>query len=520
MKKIIYLLFFIGSILITSCNDLDLYPLSEGSSENWYSDETEIELAVQDLYRIEFWRLVLDWNTDDYTIRNATGPMASGTVTAEWSYAVNTWALAYKSIARANAILANLDRAQDNVVQVKLDRFAGEARFVRASRYADLISRYGDVPYFENVLDIDESFTLARTDKNTILQKIYDDYDYAASVLPIDYGGTSIKRATKGAALALKARIALYMGDYAVARDAAKACIDLNVYNLYPDFEKLFLTKNVNENIFLIPRSVELGVEFGYNTLEKADGENSEPFSVFHTIPRNLGGYAMMDPSWDLFCSYLCTDGLPVDESPLFDPRSPFKNRDPRCAATIVEFGSIFLGITFQPHPDSLQVYDYNNGRYIKNNDSRANTQYASYNGLVWRKGIDETWIDDKKAENDKVIIRFADVLLMYAEAKIELNEIDGSVLDAINQVRARAYKNDPEYPAVTTVNQAELRKIVRLERRMEFANENLRYMDIIRWRLAEKVLNIPIYGMLNGCRTKGKSRNPGTVVLAFCSRN
>jgi hypothetical protein len=103
----------------------------------------------------------------------------------------------------------------------------------------------------------------------------------------------------------------------------------------------------------------------------------------------------------------------------------------------------------------------------------------------------------------------------MYAEAKIELNEIDISVLDAINKVRARAYgvnyTETLSYPTVAATAQSELRKILRIERRMEFAMENnLRYNDIIRWRLAEKVLNIPDYGMLDVAALRTKVVNQG----------
>jgi hypothetical protein len=111
--------------------------------------------------------------------------------------------------------------------------------------------------------------------------------------------------------------------------------------------------------------------------------------------------------------------------------------------------------------------------------------------------------------------MRYADVLLMYAEAKIELNEIDQPMLDAsINMVRARAYKvpvtDKSKYPAVTPGNQASLRKTLRIERRMEFATEARRYEDIIRWKFAEKVLNRPIYGMLDPADLRTKVVNPG----------
>ena len=145
---------------------------------------------------------------------------------------------------------------------------------------------------------------------------------------------------------------------------------------------------------------------------------------------------------------------------------------------------------------------NYNTGQMITNNDTRAVAQYASYNGLVWKKGMDASCLENAfRIEPVKIIMRYADVLLMYAEAKIELNQIDQSVLDAINQVRARAYgvdyTNTSAYPAVTTTNQSELRTILRTERRMEFPREGLRYMDLMRWRLMDKVMTKKVYMML-----------------------
>ena len=100
------------------------------------------------------------------------------------------------------------------------------------------------------------------------------------------------------------------------------------------------------------------------------------------------------------------------------------------------------------------------------------------------------------------IYLRYADVLLMYAEAKIEADDIDQTVLNAINKVRARAYGCDytetDKYPEVTEKDQDALRKIVRAERRMELAYEGWRYMDLIRWRIADKALNIPQYGLLD----------------------
>lgn len=499
--KIIFL--FVGLTFLMACNDLNLYPLSEGSSGNWYSTKSEIEMAVSDLYREIFWPKDDDEWTDDFTRRNDLTPITNATINGQWTTSNDYWTNAYKTIGRANAILSSLDKAKGSVAASDLEKFEAEARFARAAQYSGLISHFGDVIFSTSIMSLDESFTLTKTDKQTILKSIYDDFDFAIAHLPVSYGSTEIKRATRGAALAYKARIALYFQNWTIARDAAKACMDLGIYELYSDFGSLFLskTKNTKEGVFVIPRSVALNSYLGTDF-------------CWYSISRNSGGLSWFNPSWELFCSFLCTDGLPIDKSPLFNPRLPFKNRDPRCTATIVEFQTRHLGFMYQPHPDSLKCYNFNSAKYQTNNDNRANAQYASFNGLIWKKGVDEDWSDDRKTDPDKILIRYADVLLMFAEAKIELGEIDASVLNAINQVRARAYKVNVAatslYPAVTATDKDQLRKVVRLERRMEFAWEGLRYMDIIRWKLADKVLNDDIYGMLDVADLRTKVVNQG----------
>lgn len=501
--KTITTILLTGIIMLTSCSDLDLSPLSEGSSANWYSSETEWEMSVNNLYRDYFWPQAEDDWTDDWTRRNELSPIASGTVNGQWDKSSEWWTLLYKCVSRCNIVLANVEKAPSLVSQQKLLQYEAEARFVRAAQYSRLTFHWGDVIFNTKPIDLDESFTLSRTDKAEVLKTIYEDFDFAINNLPVKYGDKDLKRATKGMALAFKARTALYAGDWEIAKNAAKGCMDLGVYALHPDYSALFLskTKGTKEGIFVIPRSIQLGEFLG------------DEYTWF-SCTRNAGGLSWLNPSWELFCSYLCTDGLPINESPLFNPREPFKNRDPRCTATIVEFQTPHLGFIYQPHPDSLNVLNLNSGQYQINNDTRANAQYASFNGLVWKKGIDEDWSDDRRTDPDKIVMRYADVLLMYAEAKIELGEIDPTVLQAINQVRARAYHADPSavttYPAVTTSDPNALRKILRVERRMEFAWEGLRYYDIIRWKLAEKVLNRDVYGMLDPDELREKVIKPG----------
>lgn len=485
-------------------------PLSEGSSDNWYSTESEITMALNGLYRMEFWpdyllpQNDLDLWSDDMMNRDRTTAITNGTLNGQDWVVMSWWANAYKCIARANTIILNLEKGTAKVPQTIVDQYMAEARFVRACQYSKLITYFGDVVYYEGVMDLEEAFTKGRTDKNTILKAIYQDFDFAASKLPKGYGSAANYHATSGAALAMKARIALFFQDWAVARDAAKACMDLGAYELYPDYSLLFLskTKNNTELIFGIPRSEALNVYI-------PDTRNY--------LPRNRGGWgAAMAPSWYLFCAYLCTDGLPIDESPLFDPHKPFLNRDPRCNATIVEFGTPWLGVTYEPHPDSLTVMNFLTGQRISNRDSRGNNQpFASFNGLMFKKGIDDDWVDNFKAENTNTIIRYADVLLMYAEAKTELGEISQQMLDeSLNKVRARAYKVDvadkASYPAVVAGDKNTVRQAIRIERRMELTLEGRRYEDLLRWKLAEKMLNKEMYGMLDPADLREKIVKPG----------
>lgn len=482
----------IAGILLAGCESMDMTPPAQATSDSWYSDETELEMAVNEFYILGYWQEPLNsseqW-TDNFTYRNqnrnpgSNGTVLDGTMNGQQYEVYALWQQSYKLIARANTFLNRCEKAEGTMTPEKFQRYQGEAYFCRACKYAELVCYFGDLPFITGTETITEAEQLGRKPKDEIIALAYEDFDKAIEYLPVSYdnGATHV---TKGAALAMKARFALYFGDFELAADAAKKCIDLGIYSLEPSYSKLFLqsTRENPEKVFVIPRSLANNVVL-------------DQWFVNNGLPRNAGGYAADTPSWDLLASYLCTDGLPIDESPLFDPRNPFKNRDPRCTMTIVEFGTEHCGFDYNPRPDALEVMNYTTGKMQSNQDSRAVNTYASYNGLIWKKGIDISWTENgKQVDRDYIIMRYADVLLMYAEAKIELGQIDASVVDAINQVRARAYSVDASattlYPAVNIDTQDVMRKAVRIERRMELANENLRYMDLIRWDLASKALN------------------------------
>ena len=483
-----------------SCTELDLVQEDAASSASWYQTKDQFRQSLNEGYREVFWPIdqsTSGW-TDDWQRRDVLDDIKAGTVSSEYGPAIVNWTNMYKAITRMLVVIEKLESQTDVLSDNEVRLFMAEANFLRASFWSYLIAHYGDVPFYEKELSTDESFELSRTDKYEILEKIYEYYDNASLNLPISYSG--LEYVTKGAAYGMKARIALYMGDYAVAAEAAKKCIDLGEYELHPDFAELFLsrTKNSQETIFQIPRSDAFNVVLSGSDL-----------NIF--VPRNHGGFSSRQPTWQLLASFECIDGLPIDESPLFDPLNPFKNRDPRCNMTIIPFGSLvdgdgllpsdgsnFLSIEFTPHPERKEVLNFATNNLIKNNDTRSVATFASFNGLAWKKGVDEDWLDFR-ADPNLMILRYADVLLMYAESKIELNQIDQSVLDAINMVRDRAYLNSGvSNPAVITTDQSELRLKVRQERRSELAFEGRRYMDLIRWRLAEKAITGPLLGMLS----------------------
>ena len=495
MKKSIFAA-LAAAALLTACVDLDLSPRSQGSSENWYSTAQELEFSLNVLYRpsmwfTEAWRLwPTDRWTDDWNQRTQTYDWLGGTISTTWGEGANTWSNYYKGIARANTIIQSIDKAKDNLSDAQIAQYVGEAKFFRASFYTYLITLFGDVPYYDSTMTLEEAYNMGRKDRNYILDKIYKDFDDAAEALPTSYSGA--QRVTKGTALAMKARAALFMNDWKTCAAAAKACMDLGVYSLHSDYRELFLskTKTSSELIFALPASNELG---------KHSYDEAATRSFY---PRNNGGTSVAQPSWHLFFAYTCTDGKNVEDSPLYDPADPFKNRDPRLSELCVPFDSEFMDYIYNPRPSATTTLQVSTGKQVKNNDTKVVSKDCSYNGLVLKKFVDEEWIDDRLTDTPMRIIRYADVLLMYAESKMELNQIDDSVFEALNSIRARAYKckvsETSKYPAITETNQAALRRIIRNERRCELAWEGRRWFDIIRWRIAEEVLgnNAPIYGL------------------------
>src|SRR5690606_2514784 len=220
-RKFIYICF---SMALISCQKLDLNPLSQGSSETWNSDADEIIMSLNDLYREALWKKDADEWTDDWINRDGLTDITNATINGQTGFVNTNWSDTYKAIARANTVLESMDRASGVLSESQINMYKGEARFVRACMYSYLLSHFKNVVYTDKTLTIEEAMQIGQMNPDELLKKIYEDFDFAIANMRESFSSNELKRATKGAAMAMKARIALYMGDYTTAKTAAKAC--------------------------------------------------------------------------------------------------------------------------------------------------------------------------------------------------------------------------------------------------------------------------------------------------------
>ncbi len=497
-NKYLILLFVLFSFTACDKQILDLESLTEPVDATFFSNEKELELALTGTYaslvRNDYgaaYQIGLDNGCTDIGITRgcATDNIGAGTHSPTTGIFQDLYSYYYRGIGRANNLLQNMERAKDVVPEARYLQIEAQALVLRAYFYHYLTEFFGDVPYIDKVVSKPEDGLIERTPKATIAQTLLADLQKAADNLPPTFSEKG--RITKGVALALRARIALYNKLYTEAAASAQAVMSIEQqagYSLYPNYEKLFQRagEGSSEIMMVIP------YKDGFQTS-----------SCFPLGSRNAGAYTTIAPTQSMIDSYEASDGLPIDESAVYNPSKPFENRDPRLIASIVTPQSPWAGFIFESHPDSL-TYRFVGGKLAgSNKDCRKASWPAAFCGYNWKKYNDEESqkIKQMYSEIDFALLRYAEVLLTYAEAKIESNSIDASVLTAINRVRARAYgvnvTDVDNYPEITTTNQAELRKIIRRERKVELANEGFRLFDIRRWQIAEKVLPVKVYGRI-----------------------
>jgi len=494
MKNKIYCSIIVFLLVgLSSCQKdyLDKTPLSGPSDETYFSNQDELILAVNGLYRYASYapldnmplNLLLDNGTDIGWDRN-NSPLQSlgkGNQDSNNGLAISVWTEAYKVIAKCNFILDNIDKVKDKSTAAIYNRSKAEARFVRAYTYQYLTDYFGGVPLITNVLTL-ETAQVAKTPKAEIIEFILKELTESAVDLPVSYAAADVGRATKGTALAFKARTALNNAKWAEAAEAAKAVMDLKVYSLANNYGTLFSYAGQN--------SPEIIWAFQYLKASRTK-THSTPNAL---LSRNGLGFTNKVPSQSLVDAFPCTDGLNIDQSPLYDPKLPYKNRDPRLTFTIAVPGSIFYNYQFETHRDSVKCWNYNTTPATRVDNQDALNAFATFTGYCWKKYVD---LDDKadrsNSEINVIQIRYAEILLIYAEAKNELGQLDQSAYDAINQIRTRPSVNMPVILAGQTT--ASFRSLVRKERLYELAMEGLRLSDLRRWRIADKAMTGNFYG-------------------------
>ncbi len=466
MKNYIYAIcLLIFTPILISCEDsLEFFPTDSISEAVFWKQEKDAIFAVNAIYReLDDVKMVirLDGITDIGYVRNgwySLYRLGMGTHDALDADAEGVWNSYFVGIRRANDVLNNIDKIK-NANPDLIKRLKGEAKFLRAYYYTNLTSLWGDVPLILKPLRIDEF--VARNNKKEVVDFIIAELDeiISSDMLPKSYSGDDIGRATIGAALALKARVCIRNERWQEAAEASRSVIDLGIYELHPSYGDLFKYAGTNSNEIIFSKQFAKG---------------SAVYNAFEWGPYSIGGNSSVEPIRKLFTKY--------EYSGPKDSIDFYKNIDPRWGFTVYYPGSI-IGVK-------------NGGQMIYNSYPHANNtsldkiltrDFTTSHGWNVRKYIDyESDVNNpNQGSIDLILIRFADVLLMYAESKIELNQIDQSVYDAINAVRTRPTVELPEIQ--TGKSQAQLREIVRNERCVELAFEGLRLYDLNRWKIGNE---------------------------------
>lgn len=491
MKKIFLLSLIAVVAALQSCHDLDLVP-TDRETEATFWDKPEdafnvLNTVYENMYSAEyfFYNETLSDNAfnksevDGSNSRN----IAEGSYDPSHRRITDEWGYHYSGIRKCNILLANIDKVPGLSDELR-NRMKGEARFIRAFHYFHLTVWYQDVPQIEHVLSVEESLNLERATQAEIVTFIKNDLDFAATSLPVNtaYNAADRGRITKGAALALKAKLMLYLEEWDEVISIAEKFFtgEAGSYALFGDYAGLF--KPVNEY------NAEVILDLQFVPVQRT--HDIQRFFIPKTEGKLVTSIA---PTQELVDSYLTINGLPIDAPGAnYDEDDPYSNRDPRLQATIV-----YHGYTWTRGDGSTVVIETLPGPGANSIDRDD----ATPTGYYFAKYFDPTADADNRSGLNLMLIRYAEILLMYAEAKFEKDQFDASVWDnTLRIIRQRAgftaasaLDYDSDWDAAT------LEQILQNEWRTEFAMEGQRIFNIRRWRIAEDVLNTWAHGIRIG---------------------
>lgn len=366
----------------------------------------------------------------------------------------------------------------------------GEAFFLRGLFHYELFKRYGGVVLATRSFSPSEDLNIPRNSVDEVVQQIVKDCDSAINQIPAastkDWDAANYGRATKAAGMALKAKTLLVYASplyntnnnlerWQNAAKAAKDLIDLNKHSLlsnalFPglwDYTATATTYN-NEVIFATPAS-------NINTIES----NNAPISF-------TGGLGRTNPTQNLVDAFEMTNGKPItDPTSGYNPQNPYAGRDPRLNQFIV-----YNGATFKTGSLSRVVETYEGGR--DNVPSNINNTKSGYYLRKFLSGNATYNINGTtNVRRPWVLFRYAEVLLMFAEATNEFSGPSADVYASINAVRNRA-----GMPSLSGLTQSQMRERIKNERRVEFCFEEQRFFDVRRWKEGETYFNGEIKGM------------------------
>ncbi len=445
MKYTIYRTAVLIMIVLSSCgkNFVDLKPISSITTSNFYQSADDFKNAVNGAYGAL--QSAGTYGSDSYVfaeIRSDNSvPVASGSVTDQDEfdrfyirttnpYINGRWSDSYRAISRCNAILGRIDGiTMDNALK---SRYIAESKFLRALFYFNLVRTFGDVPLvLKEITNPDEGYTYGRNPKADVYAQIEKDLGDAEQTLPTTYTGSDVGRATQGAAKAILGRVLLTEKKYPQAAAKLKEVIDLNLYNLLPVYADFFKVSNKNskESIF----------DVQYKSGGVGQG-NSWPNSF---APQNSGNAVIQF-------------GGAGNNAPTDDLVNEYETGDQRKAATVA-------------------------------------TSYVNAGGVTIPGNFVKKYYDVPATANDNgnniPVIRYADVILMYAECLNEAGyQAGGDAFGYLNAVRNRAGLGSLSVSDVP--DQAAFRLAMEHERRVEFAFENLRWYDLVRTDRAIPVIN------------------------------
>lgn len=455
----------------TSCKKyLDRNPMDSVSSQIFWASDADVQSGLAGVYSrlqqnfLGYERVYLDGLTDNAWLDNNTNQpnmstLTTGNISAASGGAIsNLYSSPYRAISSCNYFLDNVDKAP--ITDARKNGYKAEVRFIRALSYFDLVQDFGGVVIYRKYPATLDDAKIAKSTKEEVYAFIEEDLDFAIANLPDDkYNG----HAVKGSAQGIKARVLLTEQKWADAANLLQQIMNSSAgkFGLSNNYAAIFKTSGQTT------AAVNQEIMFSTQYLAPSNPQRTSPGAAGMDI--ELGWYSLMQPYKDLVDDYEMTDGKSITESPLYNAAAPYANRDPRLDLTIKLPGEVWK------------------------NPTTGATWAGSYNpatGFITEKYVDLSrapfsTTTATSTDQDYVHLRYADILLMYAEAKNEVSGPDATVYNAINQVRGRTGINMPPVDQAKYNTREKLRDYIRHERRIEFALEGQRYNDLKRWNIA-----------------------------------